>query len=63
MADNKVLILSEDEHVLLKGLIPIIIKDTEKKIKEDKNIINRKALKISVDVLEKFLNKLNKIKF
>ena len=63
MNKNRLLVLSKDEHELLKGLIPVLIKDTDKKIKEDKNIINKKALSISVDILKNLDKKLKVIKF
>ena len=61
--NSKLLIITKDEHDLLKGLIPTIIKNTEKKIKEEKNSINNKALKVSVNILQNFNDKLKTIKF
>lgn len=61
--NSKLLIITKDEHDLLKGLIPTIIKNTEKKIKEEKNSINNKALKVSVNILRNFNYKLKIIKF
>lgn len=61
--NSKLLIITKDEHNLLKGLIPTIIKNTEKKIKEEKNSINNKALKVSVNILQNFNDKLKTIKF
>lgn len=63
MSESKVLVLSKDEHILLKGLIPEILKNSESSIKSEKNPIKKKGLKVSSDILNGFLQKLNKINF
>lgn len=63
MVQDKLLSISKDEHLLLKGLIPVIIKSGEDNLSIEKNSIKRKGLKVSNNILVGFNNKLNKIKF
>lgn len=58
MSHNKILILTEDEHAILSGLLPMIIKDSKKNINDS----NKKALTLSLDILEHISEKLKKIK-
>lgn len=56
MSHNKILILTEDEHAILSGLLPMIIKDSKKNINDS----NKKALTLSLDILEHISEKLKK---
>lgn len=60
---EKMLCISEDEFILLKELLKIIIKDTEKTIEKEKNSVKKKGLKVSIDTLNKFNSKLIKLKY